>query len=79
MNILLAVTLGMMNYLILKAVERLEVVLPVPKPPPHPKTALNGHNKRRRRRRCHRRSLELLSDLSDDEVLTVRWVERISD
>lgn len=72
MNILLAVTLGMMNYLIQKAVGRLEEVLPVPKPPPHPKAALNGHSKRRRRRRCRRRSLELLSDLSDDEVLTVR-------
>lgn len=59
-------TLGVMNYLILKAVEKLEEVLPPPQTPPT-QPAVNGHNKRRRRRRRHRLGSQLLSDLSDEE------------
>lgn len=63
-NIVMAVTLAVVNYLILKTVGRLEEVLPPPQPPPNP--SLNGH-KRRRRRRRRRNSSELSSDISDEE------------
>ncbi|XP_054287971.1 nonsense-mediated mRNA decay factor SMG5-like [Macrosteles quadrilineatus] len=69
MNVVMAVMLAVVNYLILKAVGRLEEVLPPPQPPPL--TAVNGH-KRRRRLRRRRHSSEVSSDISDEEeVLTL--------
>uniref|UniRef100_A0A1B6K720 PIN domain-containing protein n=1 Tax=Homalodisca liturata TaxID=320908 RepID=A0A1B6K720_9HEMI len=77
MNIVLAITLAMMNYLIVKVVERLEEVLPPPQAPPL--AATNGHSKRRRRRRRRRDSSELSSDMSDGEVVALTSDSELSE
>lgn len=61
-NIALAVTLGVMNYLISKALEQMEKVFPAPQPLP-----VNGLKRRRRRRPRQLHGSQDLSDLSEDE------------